>query len=122
MQKEKLDQLYFPKKEIWCVYQPHQYQRTHYLFNDFVKAFKKSSKKIDKIIITDIYSVAGREAEEIKKKVNSKKLVRAINESSVIYLPKETLEKFLKGNLKPDQVLIIMGAGDIYNLSLKLRR
>ncbi len=111
----------FPKKEIWCVYQPHQYQRTHYLFNDFVKAFKKSSKKINKIIITDIYSVAFRETEEIKKKVNSKKLVRAINESSVVYLPKETLEKFLKGNLKPDQVLIIMGAGDIYNLSLKLK-
>ncbi|UZE92977.1 MAG: UDP-N-acetylmuramate--L-alanine ligase [Candidatus Nealsonbacteria bacterium] len=109
----------FPKKEIWCIYQPHQYQRTHYLFNEFVKAFKKAP--VNKLIITDIYSVVGRETKEIKRKVNSKKLVKAVNKSSVIYLTKEKLEKFLKQNIKKGQVVIIMGAGDIYNLSLKLK-
>ena len=109
----------YPKKEIWCVYQPHQYQRTYYLFNDFVKAFKKAP--VDKVIITDIYSVAGREKKEITKKVSSKKLVKAVNKPSVIYIPQKKLEEFLKKNLKPKQVLIIMGAGDIYNLSLKLK-
>ena len=35
----------FPKKEIWCVFQPHQYQRTFYLFKDFVKVFQDALEK-----------------------------------------------------------------------------
>ena len=110
----------FPKKEIWCVYQPHQYQRTYYLFDNFVKAFKWAP--VDRIIITDIYEVTGREEKEISKKINSQRLVEAINKNSVTYMAKEKLERFLKKNLKSNQVLIIMGAGDIYDLSLKLKK
>jgi UDP-N-acetylmuramate--alanine ligase len=109
----------FPKKEIWCVYQPHQYQRTDSLFNEFVKAFKGAP--VNKLIITDIYSVAGREKKEIKKKVSSRKLVKAVNKSFVTYMPKSKIEKFLRKNLKGGEVVIIMGAGDIYDLSLKLK-
>ena len=109
----------FPKKEIWCVYQPHQYQRTNSLFNEFVKAFKRAP--VNKLIITDIYSVAGREKKEIKKKVSSQKLVKAVNKSFVTYLPKSKIESFLKKNIRGGEVVIIMGAGDIYDLSLKLK-
>jgi len=34
----------------------------------------------------------------------------------VIYLPKEKIKKYLRGNLKGGEILIIMGAGDIYQL------
>ncbi len=105
----------FPSKKIWCVFQPHQYQRTFYLFNDFVKTFK--SAPIDKVIITDIYDVAGRENKKIKSKINSEKLVKAINSLKVIYLPKNKIIKFLKKNLWDREALIIMGAGDIYKLA-----
>jgi len=108
----------FPKRKIWLIYQPHQYQRTYYLFKDFVKVFGET--QLDKIIITDIYDVAGREKKEIKKKVNSQKLVKAINKKKVIYLPKGEILDYLKGNLQTGSVVIIMGAGDIYQLSLKL--
>lgn len=104
----------YPRKKIWCVFQPHQYQRTYYLFNDFVKVFNQD--QIDKIIITDIYDVAGREEKGIKEKVNSKKLVKTINKSWVIYLPKEKIIKHLQENLRGGEVVIIMGAGDIYRL------
>jgi len=112
----------FPQNRIWCVYQPHQYQRTYYLFKDFVKVFKKAAtqKWVDKLIITDIYDVAGRENKKIKKKVNSQKLIKAINKSNVIYLPKEKIINYLKNNLEGEEVVIIMGAGDIYNLTLAL--
>lgn len=104
----------WPKKKIWCVYQPHQYQRTYYLFNDFVKVFRKAP--VDKIIITDIYDVAGREEKEIKKDVNSQKLVQAVKKENVVYMPNEELPPFLRKNINKIQVLIIMGAGDIYKL------
>ncbi|MFC1663935.1 UDP-N-acetylmuramate--L-alanine ligase [Patescibacteria group bacterium] len=106
----------FPKKEIWCVFQPHQYQRTFYLFDNFVKAFKENP--IDKLIIADIYDVAGREEKGIKKKVSSEKLIKAINEPWAVYLKKEKIVKYLKKNILNGRktVLIIMGAGDIYKL------
>jgi len=109
----------YPRKEIWCVYQPHQYQRTYYLFNDFVKAFREAP--IDRLIITDIYDVAGREEKKIKKKINSEKLVKKINKSWAIYMPINKIIKYLKENLAGgEEVVIIMGAGDIYKLAVHL--
>lgn len=108
----------YPKKKIWCIYQPHQYQRTHYLFNDFAKIFKEAPT--DKIIITDIYDVAGREKKKIKKGVSSQKLVEAINKKSVVYLPNKKVLPFIKKNLNQIRVLIVMGAGDIYQTAYKL--
>jgi len=105
----------FPDKKIWVAFQPHQYQRTYYLFDDFIRTFKKAP--IDKLIIVDIFDVTGREKKKIKKKINSKKLIEAINKPWAIYLPsiKETV-KYLKKHLQGKEVVIIMGAGNIYKL------
>jgi UDP-N-acetylmuramate--alanine ligase len=108
----------FPDKKIWCVFQPHQFQRTFYLFDDFVKVFKNA--KIDNVIITDIYSVAGRESSKIKRKVNSKKLVEAIEKPNVIYLKKDKIKNHLKNNIENGAVVVVMGAGDIYDLAREL--
>jgi len=104
----------FPKNKIWCVFQPHQYQRTYYLWDDFVKVFKAAP--INRLIITEIYDVAGREKKEIKEKINSKKLIKAINKRWAVYLPKEKITNYLRKNLQGQEVVIIMGAGDIYKL------
>jgi len=120
----------YPQKEIWCVFQPHQYQRTFYLFNDFVKAFKVAP--INRLVITDIYDVAGREEKKIKERINSKKLVEKIKKPWAVYLPKDynppttsshsrsewaPIIRYLKKNLQGGEVIIIMGAGDIYQLA-----
>jgi UDP-N-acetylmuramate--alanine ligase len=104
----------YPNQKICCVYQPHQYQRTYFLFKKFVKAFREAP--VDEIIITDIYDVAGREEKEIKKATSSEKLVEAIKKSSIIYLSKEKIVNYLKQKVKRGEVVIIMGAGDIYKL------
>ncbi len=104
----------FPKKKIWLIFQPHQYQRTFYLFDDFVRVLKKAP--VNKIIITDIYDVAGRENKKIKTELNSEKLVKEIRNSKTLYLPKEKIKDYLRKNLKGGEVVIIMGAGDIYLL------
>ena len=108
----------YRKKEIWCIFQPHQYQRTYYLFDDFVDVLKEA--QIDKLLITDVYDVAGREEKKIKVKINSQKLVQKINENWIDYLPKEKIIKYLKKNIKGGEVVIIMGAGDIYNITAQL--
>jgi UDP-N-acetylmuramate--alanine ligase len=109
----------YPNKKIWCVFQPHQYQRTYFLFKDFVSVFQKAP--IDKLILVPIYSVFGRETAAIKKQVNSAKLARKIQEKTsknkVFY--KNSIEKaadYIKANLKGKEVVIVVGAGDIYDL------
>ncbi|MDD4990126.1 MAG: UDP-N-acetylmuramate--L-alanine ligase [Candidatus Pacebacteria bacterium] len=105
-------------KRTWVVFQPHQYQRTFYLFDSFVKTFQQAKNKfgIEKIIITDIYSVKGRESENIKKKVNSQKLVKAINRDFVEYIEQRKIGDYIKKNASDDMILAIIGAGDIYKL------
>ena len=106
----------FKNKKIWVVFQPHQHLRTFYLFQDFIKVL--SGFKGEKLIIADIYDVAGREQKSIKKSVSSEKLVKKIKKNFVIYLPGfEEILNFLKENLQGGEVLVIMGAGDIYNLN-----
>ncbi|OGZ67314.1 MAG: UDP-N-acetylmuramate--L-alanine ligase [Candidatus Staskawiczbacteria bacterium RIFCSPHIGHO2_02_FULL_34_9] len=101
-------------RKLWLIFQPHQYKRTHYLFDDFVEVFKKAS--VDEIIITDIYDVAGREEKEITSHTNSKMLTEKINKPNVRHMSKEDAERYVKGNISQGDVLIIMGAGDIYKL------
>jgi len=115
------------RQKVWCIFQPHQYQRTYKLFEQFVGAFDDA----DKTILLPIFSVAGREKESIKKKVSSKKLAAEIKkrnkklkykEKSVVYL--DSFKKcagHLKKNLKKGDVAVIMGAGDIYLLTQKLK-
>ncbi|MFH1780745.1 MAG: Mur ligase family protein [Candidatus Nealsonbacteria bacterium] len=108
----------YPDKTIWCVYQPHQYERTYFLFDGFVRAFKKAP--IDRLIITDIFDVAGRENKKTRQKVDSQKLVKAVNQKSVSYLPKDKIVPYLKKEVQKGEVLIIMGAGDIYQIDKEL--
>jgi UDP-N-acetylmuramate--alanine ligase len=109
----------FKNKRIWVIFQPHQYQRTFYLFKDFIKVL--SGFKGERLIITDIYDVAGRENEFIRKSVSSEKLVKEIKKNtgdSVVYLSDfKKILNYLDKNLKGGEVLVIMGAGDIYNLN-----
>ena len=103
---------------LWIVFQPHQYLRTYLLFNDFIKCFDLT----DRLILTPIYSVPGRESEEIKKRVSSKKLAKIINsywqknfpEKKVFYQSLKQVPSFLKKNLQSDDICLLMGAGDIY--------
>ena len=109
----------FKGKKILLIFQPHQFQRTFYLFDEFVKVFQKIP--FEEIWILDIFFVAGREKNSITKKVSSKKLAFAINRENVIYVPQKSFFKKLKKEFLNFDVLIFMGASDIYNQSLKFK-
>src|SRR3989338_5451961 len=56
---------------------------------------------------------------KISVKISSKKLVKKTGKKNIIYMPIDNLEKFVKENITDGDVLIIMGAGDIYKLADK---
>ncbi len=108
----------WPRKKLWLVFQPHQYQRTYYLWKDFVRVL--SSLPVQKLILTDIYDVAGREETNIREKVSSEKLARMVK--GTVYIPSiSDVPGYLEKNLKGGEVVMVMGAGNIYNLTLGLR-
>jgi len=105
----------FPESKIWAVFQPHQVLRTFYLFDDFAKAFDVA----DEVIITKIYAVSGREDKQISQKVSGKKLANAIEKRgkpSHFVTDFNKIPKIIKKELKSGDVVLIMGAGDIYKI------
>ncbi len=104
----------FPDKNIWCIFQPHQYQRTYFLLNKFINVL--SSAPVDKLILTDIYDVAGREKGDIREKINSKKLADLVNKDHVIYIPQEEVRGYIEENTSKEDIIVVMGAGDVYKI------
>ncbi len=107
----------YPHKRIIAVFQPHQYQRSYRLFDKFKEAL--SVIPADKIFITDIYTVAGRESKEIMSKVSGKKMAESVKSVSYSGNLNETAEHLLK-YLQEEDIVVIMGAGDIYKLEEKI--
>ncbi len=103
----------FKGKNIWCVFQPHQYERLKFLFNDFSRAFKGA----DRALILPVYGVAGREGGN--NGVDSKKLARAIKKQSknADYMDgMKDAALYLKKNVNEKDIVIIMGAGNIWQI------
>jgi len=111
----------YPDKKICCVYEPHQYQRTQFLFDGFISTFQNNlkNKNLDQLFLIDVYDVVGREGdEEIKKNYNSKILAERIQNPNCLYVG-NTQE--IKNVINDYDVVIMMGAGTIYNISQKLK-
>lgn len=106
----------FPFRRIWCVYQPHQYQRLNYLWDGFVTAFDLA----DRVCLLPVYDVAGRETKKAKQTVNSKKLAHALNErgkNACHFKNFAQARLHLKKTARPGDIILMMGAGDIYRLT-----
>ena len=107
----------FPRSRIWCVFQPHHYERTRDLFKEFAGAFGGC----DGLILLDIYEVAGREQNRKSGAVSSETLAAAVNRrgTPALYLPnpERRLKAFLKTSLRPGDVLLMMGAGSIWEMT-----
>ena len=94
-----------PGRRLVLAFQPHTYTRTHALFSEFVRELSKS----DVLVLAEIY--AARERNTIG--ISSADLARQIPDS--IYC--ETLPQVtdvLRRVIRPGDLVITMGAGDIF--------
>lgn len=109
----------FPLRRIWCIFQPHQHQRLSFLWDDFVTAFDNA----DRISFLPVYEVAGRETASAKKQVNSFRLAEEVRSrgKDVSYLDSfEDAKKSIKTQAHPGDIVLMVGAGDIYDLTKEL--
>ena len=105
----------FTDKKIWLVFQPHLFTRTKALFDDFVRVFSASSAS--QIVLVDIFFA--REKNQLN--ISSADLVRVVSSDRVKYIPSlEEAATYLVKELSVGDVVITMGAGDIYKLPDRL--
>ncbi|MEZ4200610.1 MAG: Mur ligase domain-containing protein [Candidatus Paceibacterota bacterium] len=105
----------YPNKKLTVVYQPHTYSRTAELFDGFVDALALA----DKVILVPIY--AAREDNETG--VSSQQLVDALTARQVMSSLFETLDAAVlnvQETVTQDDVVIVMGAGDVTKVATKL--
>ncbi len=93
--------------KLWCVYQPHTYSRTAGLFDEFIKSFGEA----DRVIFAEIYAAR----EENVFGISSKDL--ADNIDGALYFPTfEEIAEYIKKNAAKDDLVVSMGAGDVYKV------
>ncbi len=102
-----------PHNRLWVLFQPHTYTRTLALFDEFAEAFEKT----DELILTEIY--AAREKNIYK--ISSAQLVEKIKETypdkHVRFIEKfEEIAEYVKANAGAGDLVLTMGAGDIYKV------
>lgn len=104
------------KKRLVCVFQPHLYSRTR----DFHKEFGRSFLNSDILIVTDIYPAR----EEPIPGVTGELVYLAAREyghKNAFYVPnKDDVPSFLLKMVKENDMVITLGAGDIYKVGTEL--
>lgn len=105
--------LRFKNKRIHLIFQPHTYSRTLRLLNEF----KKSLSMADFGFILPIFPSAREN--NINYNISSKDIVNGIDNLKYIENEKELLKLLFK-NLKKDDIVLLIGAGDVYKLGKKI--
>jgi UDP-N-acetylmuramate--alanine ligase len=100
------------KRPLTVIFQPHRYSRTQDLFEDFVTAFDGA----DRLIVTDIYAAG----EDAIAGVSSEALYQAIKKQGhleVEYIAaKDAIVAELSESLKDGDIVLTLGAGDVYKI------
>ena len=92
-------------KRVIFAFQPHTYTRTHALFDDFVEQLKRP----DVVVLAEIY--AARERNTIG--ISSRDLLERVGKGHYCATLPEVTEK-LKELAQPGDLILTVGAGDIY--------
>lgn len=104
------------KRRIVTVFQPHLYSRTRDFYEEFGKSFLLS----DILVVTDVYPAR----EEPIQGVTGELIANAAKQfghKNVHYVSdKNALADYLIKIVKPGDIVITMGAGDIYKYGLEL--
>lgn len=106
----------FWKGRIIALFQPHRYTRTQDLFQEFLTSFYDA----DVVLVMDIYSASEDEIPGISGSALAEG-IRAFGHKNSVYVgDKDSAYEFLKSFLKEGDLLITLGAGDVYKVGEKL--
>ncbi len=101
----------WPGRRIVVAFQPHRYTRINALFDDFTRAFYQS----DVLVVLPIYS-AGEESIEGIDGHGLCEAIRAHGHREVVFSEGSEAVLYLQKNLKKEDILLTLGAGDVWKV------
>ncbi len=101
----------FPHNKIVCVFQPHTYTRTKTLFNEFVDSFGDA----DTLLLSEIYAAREKDDGSVSSTMLGDKL-REKGTNCKNFKTFEEISAYLKTQLKDGDLLLTVGAGDVYKV------
>ena len=106
----------FPERRLVALFQPHRYSRTRDLYEDFVRVLSEP----DVLLLMDVYPagekpIAGAEGRSLCRSIRQRGAL-----DPVFIERDEDIAQVLSKVLKPGDLLLTQGAGDVGNLAITL--
>ena len=98
------------RRRVVCVFQPHLYSRTRDFYEDFGRAFFNANV----LIVTDVYPAREEPIQGVTGELIAN-AAKSLGHKNVHYVPdKKDIPEFLMKLKRPGDIIITMGAGDIW--------
>ncbi len=107
----------WPSRRTWCVFQPHQASRTARLLDELAVSLQNA----DVVLVADIYRA--REPAPRPDEVTAAQLARRARDQGAAvpsWHAADEIVRHLESSLRPGDVLVTMGAGDIRKIADEL--
>ena len=106
----------WPERRLVMVYQPHRYSRTRDLYEDFAQVLSS----VDQLLLLEVYPageapIAGADSKSLCRSIRQRGQVEPIYVETV-----DDVATLLNGVLKPGDILLTQGAGNVGSLAPKL--
>lgn len=99
-----------------CAFQPHRYTRTKFLRKEYGSCFEAA----DLLVLTDIYSAGEEPIPGINGEVIKEEVEKQTGKEAVYIANREDIAGYLEAVVKPGDLVMSMGAGDIYRTGEEL--
>jgi len=103
----------YPGQRIFVIFQPHQFSRTRHMLEQLADSLRDAWV----VYICDIFGA--RDSQEDRNSVSARDLVRQMNHVGLLahYVPEfNDIEHIIVGDVIPDDVVLVMGAGDVWKV------
>lgn len=97
-------------KRLICVFQPHRYTRTKFLRHEFGTAFTPA----DVLILTDIYAAGEQPIPDIDGEIIKTEVEQQTQKQVTYIADKSNIARYLAEFVEPGDLVMTMGAGNIY--------
>ena len=105
------------RDRIITIFQPHRYTRLQNLYNKFNDCFNYS----DIVVITDVYGAGEQPLPGITGKLLLNNLIDGGFKNRIVYIPRlQDICKYLELNMRENDIVLLMGAGDITRVTEEL--
>jgi UDP-N-acetylmuramate--alanine ligase len=106
-------------RRVVCLFQPHRYSRVSVLWRELGEALGEA----DLVLLTEIYPAGERPIPGVDSKLVLDALLEEKPQCQVVFLPERaTVGEYAARFLRPGDLVVVMGAGDISQCAHELPR